>query len=600
MKLTLETLNRATRNDALQLLDGLYEHSPWIADKALDARPFLSLAQLKHELTQVVDRAGKDKQLALIRAHPELAGKAMVSDALTAESTSEQSRAGLSHCTADEFASLQQLNSDYHARFGFPFILAVRGPRGSGLTRQQIIATFARRLQNHPDFELQECLRNIHRVVELRVNDKFAAEPTLGNEVWDWHEALAQFSDREYLGKNQLTVTYLTDAHRACAASMVGTMKDCGFDEVHIDAVGNVVGVYRAGPHPNPPPARDGVKTLLTGSHYDTVRNGGKYDGRLGIFVPMACVRELHRQGKRLPFNIEVVGFAEEEGQRYKATFLGSSALTGSFKPEWLAQQDAQGVSMREAMQYAGLPATLEAINTLVRHPADYLGFVEVHIEQGPILNARHLPLGVVTSINGSVRYIGEVVGMASHAGTTPMATRRDAATAVAEIGLYLEKRASQADHLVGTMGLLAVPGGSINVVPGRCQFSLDIRATLDAVRDACARDVLSEIKRICERRGVSYSLEQTLRVAAAPSAPEWQRRWKNAVAACGLPVFCMPSGAGHDAMKLHDIMPQAMLFVRGENAGISHNPLESTTADDIALAIEAFRHLLTDLADHP
>ena len=592
IKLTLETINSADRNDALHLLEGLYEHSPWIADKALDARPFLSLAHLKYEMTQVVERAGKDQQLELIRAHPELAGKAMVSDGLTAESTSEQSRAGLTHCTAEEFAKLQQLNSDYNARFGFPFILAVRGPRGSGLTRQQIIDTFARRLQNHPDFEMQECLRNIHRVVELRLADKFSAEPTPGNEVWDWHESLAQFSDPEYLQKNQLTVTYLTDAHRACAASISNSMKDCGFDDVHIDEVGNVVGVYRAD--------APGAKTLLTGSHYDTVRNGGKYDGRLGIFVPMACVRDLHRQGKRLPFNIEVVGFAEEEGQRYKATFLGSGALVGAFKPEWLAQQDAEGVSMREAMQHAGLPATLEAINALTRNRADYLGFVEVHIEQGPILNARHLPLGVVTSINGSVRYIGEVVGMASHAGTTPMATRRDAATAVAEIALYLEKRAGEADHLVATMGLLAVPGGSINVVPGCCQFSLDIRATTDAVRDACAQDVLAEIKRICERRGVAYTLEETLRVTAAPSAPEWQSRWEKAVAACGLSVFCMPSGAGHDAMKLHEIMPQAMLFVRGENAGISHNPLESSTADDIALAIEAFHHLLSDLATHP
>ncbi len=589
MKLTLETLNSAARSDALQLLDGLYEHSPWIVDKALDARPFLSLAHLKYEMTQVVDRAGQDKQLELIRAHPELAGKPMVSDALTAESTSEQSGVGLTHCTAEEFSRLQQLNADYNAKFGFPFILTVRGPRGSGLSRQQIIATFARRLQNHPDFELQECLRQVLRVVELRVNDSFAAEPTLVNSVRDWHDTRAQFSDPEYLEKGQLTVTYLTDAHRACAASISNSMKDCCFDDVHIDAVGNVVGVYRA----DAPEA----KTLLTGSHYDTVRNGGKYDGRLGIFVPMACVRELHRQGKRLPFNIEVVGFAEEEGQRYKATFLGSGALAGSFKPEWLAQQDAEGVSMREAMLHAGLPATLEAINALVRNPADYLGFVEVHIEQGPILNARHLPLGVVTSINGSVRYIGEVVGMASHAGTTPMTTRRDAATAVAEIALYLETRAGQADHLVATMGLLAVPGGSINVVPGRCQFTLDIRATTDDVRDACERDVLSQIKHICERRGVSYSLEKTLRVAAAPSSPEWQRRWEKAVDACGLPVFCMPSGAGHDAMKLHEIMPQAMLFVRGENAGISHNPLESSTADDIALAIEAFHHLLHDLA---
>ncbi|OYY96171.1 MAG: OHCU decarboxylase, partial [Polaromonas sp. 28-63-22] len=473
MRLTLENLNQAPHPEALKLLDGLYEHSPWIGKKALDVRPFLSLAHLKYEMARVVEQADRHVQIELIRAHPELAGKATVSNGLTAESTSEQSRAGLTHCTAQEFETLQQLNADYNARFGFPFILAVRGPRGSGLNRQQIIAAFTRRLQNHPDFELQECLRNIHRIAELRLSDRFAAEPAPGNEVWDWHESLAQFSDPEYLAKGQLTVTYLTDAHRACAASIVGTMKECGFDDVSIDAVGNVVGVYRA--HALPPAAGNEVKTLLTGSHYDTVRNAGKYDGRLGILVPMACVRALHRQKKRLPFNIEVVGFAEEEGQRYKATFLGSGALTGDFKAEWLDQKDAGGVSMRKAMQHAGLPATLEAINALRRKPDHYLGFVEVHIEQGPILNARNLPLGVVTSINGSVRYLGKVTGMASHAGTTPMATRRDAATAVAEIALYMEKRAGEAEHLVATMGLLAVPGGSINVVPGRCQFSLDI-----------------------------------------------------------------------------------------------------------------------------
>ena len=541
MLLTLENLNNALREEALKLLDGLYEHSPWVAEKAPDARPFRSLAHLKYEMAQVVERADPQTQIDLIRAHPELAGKAMVSNGLTAESTSEQGRAGLAHCTAQEFATQQQLNAAYHAKFGFPFILAVRGPRSSGLSRQQIIAAFTRRLQNHPDFELQECLRNIHRVAELRLADKFAAEPVPGNEVWDWHESLAPFSDPEYLAKGQLTVTYLTDAHRACAAFIVSTMKEGGFDEVTIDAVGNVVGIYRA--------ASTGSKTLLTGSHFDTVRNGGKYDGRLGIFVPMACVRELHRQKKRMPFNIEVVGFAEEEGQRYKATFLGSGALVGNFKPEWLAQKDADGVSMREAMQRAGLPATLEAIGALSRKPHDYLGFVEVHIEQGPILNALNLPLGVVTSINGSVRYLGEVVGMASHAGTTPMTTRRDAATAVAEIALYLEKRAGGAEHLVATMGLLAVPCGSINVVPGRCPFSLDIRATTDDVRDACATDVLLEISRICERRGVAYTLEETLRVPAAPSAPPWQRRWERArCRRAGFRFFACP--AGRDTMR--------------------------------------------------
>ena len=585
--ITLDQVNQASAAQALALLDGLYEHSPWIATKALEARPFRSLAHLKYVMATVLKDAGNQAQLDLIRAHPELAGKTMRSHSLTAESTHEQNTAGLTQCTPEEFATIQQLNADYNARFGFPFILAVRGTRGSGLTKQQIISTFARRLNNQPEFEKAECLRNIHRVVELRLNDKFGMQPALGNTQWDWHEAMAEYSDEGYKEKGQLTVTYLTDAHRACAAFLKSKMHECGFDDVHIDAVGNVVGIYR-GLEPN-------AKTLLTGSHYDTVRNGGKYDGRLGILTPMMCVQQLHTQGKRLPFNIEVVGFAEEEGQRYKATFLGSGSLLGDFKAEWLDQKDADGITMQQAMADAGL--NVANIPLIKRDPAAYLGFIEVHIEQGPVLNALDIPLGIVTSINGSVRYLCEITGLASHAGTTPMTTRRDAATAAAEVVLYVEKRAAQDADSVGTVGMLNVPSGSINVVPGRCLFSLDLRAPLDAQRDRLANDVLVEVKAICERRGVTVAVELTESAAAAPSAPVWQQRWETAVRALGVPLHTMPSGAGHDAMKLHKIMPQAMLFVRGQNSGISHNPLESTTSDDIQLCIEAFTHLLHQLA---
>ncbi len=591
---TLDRLNTLPLEEARRLLDGLYEHSPWIAEAALGRRPFRSLAHLKHVMARVVAQAEPQAQLALIRAHPELAGKAKVSQPLTAESTGEQRQAGLSDCTPDEFARLQQLNTDYNARFGFPFVLAVRGPRGTGLSRREIIETFERRLDNPPDFERAECLRNIHRIAELRLNDRFGVEPALGNRVWDWQERLGEFSDPGFKEKGQLTVTYLTDAHRAAAARIAQDMRDCGFDEVGIDAVGNVVGRYAA----RPLPEGAGAKTLLTGSHYDTVRNGGKYDGRLGFFTPMACVRELAQSGKRLPFDIEVIAFAEEEGQRYKATFLGSGALIGAFNPAWLDQKDAGGVAMREAMRQAGLPATLEAIAALRRNPKDYLGFVEVHIEQGPVLNEMDLPLGIVTSINGGVRYQCEVFGMASHAGTTPMDRRRDAAVAVAELALYIEQRAGRDGDSVGTIGMLNVPGGSINVVPGRCQFSLDLRAPTDAQRDALVGDVLAQLQAICDRRGLRYTSEETMRAAAAPSAPDWQRRWEAAVESLGVPLWRMPSGAGHDAMKLHEVMPQAMLFVRGQNAGISHNPLESTTSDDIQLAVEAFGLLLEKLAE--
>ncbi len=592
MAYTLEQLNAAPLQEAALMLTGLYEHSDWIAEKALAQRPFKSLAQLKHAMTRVLDEAGRDAQLALIRAHPELAGKAMVSKTLTAESTQEQTKAGLTDCTPQEFALIQRLNAEYNAKFGWPFILAVRGPRGVGLNKAQIIEAFERRLHGHPEFELAECLRNIHRIVEIRLNDKFGFEPVLGQQVWDWQESLAQHSDPGYAEQGQLTVTYLTDAHRACAQRISHWMKDCGFDEIEIDAVGNVVGRY------HPAGGAAAARYLLTGSHYDTVRNGGKYDGRLGIFVPMACVRQLHRSGRRLPYGIEVVGFAEEEGQRYKATFLGSGALIGDFKPEWLTQQDAAGISMAEAMKHAGL--CVDDIPKIRRNPARYLGFVEVHIEQGPVLHEMNLPLGIVTSINGSVRYVGEIVGMASHAGTTPMDRRRDAACAAAELALYLETRAAQDGDSVATMGQLQVPNGSINVVPGRCHFSLDLRAPTDEQRDALARDVLAQLQTICERRGVSHRIEETMRASAAPSAPAWQARWERAVEHAGVPLFKLPSGAGHDAMKLHEVMPQAMLFVRGENAGISHNPLESTTCDDMQLAVDAFSHLLHQLESEP
>jgi N-carbamoyl-L-amino-acid hydrolase len=296
---------------------------------------------------------------------------------------------------------------------------------------------------------------------------------------------------------------------------------------------------------------------------------------------------------------------------------------------------------MRQAMQDADLPASLPAIRALKRDPAAYLGFVEVHIEQGAVLDEMDLPLGVVTSINGSVRFQAEVIGTASHAGTTPMGRRRDAAAAVAELVLYVEKRAGSVPNrvgetqeapavtvgknqqppavtvgknqqppavtvgknqqppavTVGTVGMLQVPAGSTNVVPGRCRFSLDLRATDNAARDALVDDVRAELAAICERRGLQFTLEETMRASAAPSAPEWQARWEAAVISLGLPVHHMPSGAGHDAMKLHEVMPQAMLFMRGANAGISHNPLESISNHDTELVVLAFQHLIEQLA---
>ncbi|MFG6468636.1 2-oxo-4-hydroxy-4-carboxy-5-ureidoimidazoline decarboxylase [Roseateles sp. BYS87W] len=584
--MTLDQLNAASAADFVALLDGTYEHSPWIAERAAAARPFATLAALKVALARVVREATVDEQLGLIRAHPELAGKAAVAGELTAESTNEQQKAGLTACTPDEFAQLQQLNAAYNARFGFPFILAVRGPRGTGFTRAEIIATFERRLRAHPDVERAECLRQIHRIAEIRLNDKFGVTPSLGQQLWDWAAELARHSD----DPEWLTCTYATPAHTAVAEQLMAWMRECGFDDVHRDAVGNVVGVYNGTGSASTEPR------LLTGSHYDTVRRAGRFDGRLGILAPMLVVRELHRAGKRLPFGLEVVGFSEEEGQRYAATFLASSALTGAFDPAWLDQTDAAGVPLREAMQSAGLPGTMDAIAALKRDPKRYLGFVEVHIEQGPVLDSLDLPLGIVTSINGSRRYTGEIVGLASHAGTTPMGQRRDAAAGVAELILFCEQRATAVADVVATVGMLEVPSGSINVIPGRCRFSLDLRATTDEARDALDADVRAQLDEICTRRGLSYTLQPTVAANAAPSDSAWQARWEAAVTALGLPIHRLPSGAGHDAMKLHELLPQAMLFVRGGNGGISHNPLESVTVDDAELAVLGLQALLNQL----
>lgn len=585
--MTLTDLNTASTADFVKALDGTYEHSPWIAGRAAAARPFKTLAALKVALARVVREASVDEQLGLIRAHPELAGKAAVAGELTAESTNEQQKAGLTACTPAEFEKLQQLNADYNARFGFPFILAVRGPRGTGFTRAEIIATFERRLRAHPDVERAECLRQIHRIAEIRLNDKFGVTPALGEQLWDWAAALAAHSDTE----DVLTCTYATPAHTAVAAQLATWMRDCGFDEVGRDAVGNVVGIY----HGSGDAATE--QRLLTGSHYDTVRRAGRFDGRLGIFVPMLVVRELHRAGKRLPFGLEVVGFSEEECQRFPADFLASSAVIGSFDAAWLDRTDATGITLRDAMQAAGLPGTMDAIAALKRDPSRYLGFVEVHIEQGPVLNSLDLPLGIVTSINGSRRYTGEIVGLASHAGTTPMGQRRDAAAGVAELILFCEQRAATVPDIVATVGMLEVPSGSINVIPGRCRFSLDLRATTDTARDALDADVLAKLDEICRRRGLSFTLQPTLAANAAPSDAAWQARWEAAVTALGLPLHRLPSGAGHDAMKIHELLPQAMLFVRGGNGGISHNPLESVTGDDAELAVRAFAEMLRSLS---
>ncbi|SFU31520.1 allantoate amidohydrolase [Pseudoduganella namucuonensis] len=575
---TLSELNTCDVTTFAERLHGIYEHSPWIPQRAAAKRPFASVTALKQALQAEVTNATEDEQLGLIRAHPELAGKAAIAGELTAESTNEQAKSGLNQCSAEEFATLQKLNADYNAKFGFPFILAVKGPTGNGLTRQQIIATFTRRSRNQRNDELHECLRQIHRIAEMRINDLTGVRMDFGPAIMQWSEELAQWSDDE----QGLTCAYMTDAHRKSAAQLAEWMGAAGM-EVRIDDVGNVVGRYRSN--------AAGAKTLITGSHYDTVRNGGKYDGRLGILLPIAIVKHLNENGEKLPFDFEIIGFAEEEGVRFRSTFLGSNAVTGRFDLGLLDQVDADGVTMRAALGGAG--HNVANIPSIARDPANVLAFVEVHIEQGPVLVGKGLPLGVVTAIAGSSRYLVELRGLASHAGTTPMTMRKDAAAAAAEIVLLVERRCAGIEALVGTVGQLQVPNGSVNVIPGACKLSLDIRAADDEVRKSAVKDVLDGIAAICERRFIEFKLEKVVEAAAAPCAPWLMDQLGAAVERTGLPRFDLLSGAGHDAMAMAAMTDVAMLFTRCGNGGISHNPLETMTADDAELGAQALLDFL-------
>ncbi len=579
---TLSELNDYEPGAFTEHLRGIYEHSPWIPQRAAAGRPFASVTALKLALQNALGAASSEEQLGLIRAHPELAGKAAIAGELTAESRLEQAKSGLNQCSAEEFAALQRLNADYNAKFGFPFILAVKGPDGLGLTRRHIIATFARRLKQRREAEVAECLRQINRIAELRLNALLGVTLDFGPAVMAWSETLATWSDNPA----DLTCAYLTEAHRRTAAQLADWMREAGM-AVHIDAVGNVVGRY--------PSRAPGARTLITGSHYDTVRNGGKYDGRLGILLPIAIVRHLHQRGETLPYHLEVIGFAEEEGVRFKSTFLGSNAVAGRFDPALLDLCDVDGVSLRAALAAAGHDAG--AIGAIARDPATLLGFVEVHIEQGPVLLERGVALGVVTAIAGSSRYLVELTGLASHAGTTPMTMRSDAAAAAAEIVLLVERRCGEGDALVGTAGQLTVPNGSVNVIPGACHLSLDIRAADDAVRLAAVRDILAAIDAICARRGVEPAIRQIVAADAAPCAPWLMDRLGEALERAGLPRFELPSGAGHDAMAMAAITDVAMLFTRCGNGGISHNPLETMTADDADLAARVLLDFLRSFA---
>jgi allantoate deiminase/N-carbamoyl-L-amino-acid hydrolase len=412
-----------------------------------------------------------------------------------------------------------------------------------------------------------------------------AGQGAFGRRIMALADRLARWSE----SSDGLTCTYLSPAHRSVAAEIRDWLRHAGL-AAEIDAVGNVVARYAA--------ADPAARTLILASHYDTVRNAGKYDGRLGVLAALVLVEHLARCGRRLPFHLDVIAFSEEEGVRFSSSFLGSSALAGRFDPALLERRDADGHALAAVMRGAGLdPAKIPA---LARRGDELLGYLEVHIEQGPILLEEGLPVGIVSAIAGTVRALVTITGTAGHAGTVPMARRHDAAAAAAELVLYVERRCAQAPTLVGTVGQLAVPDGAINIIPGRCELSLDIRAADDATRDAAVADVTAEIGRIAARRGVAIESREVQRTAAVACSPRLQSLLADAVARAGVGPRHLASGAGHDAMMFDGVCDLAMLFVRCGNGGVSHSPREIITAEDADIAVRVLLDAVLRLAQTP
>ncbi len=323
------------------------------------------------------------------------------------------------------------------------------------------------------------------------------------------------------------------------------------------------------------------------------MRNGGKYDGNLGILLGIACVAELDRRGERLPVAIEVAAFADEEGARFQTGLLSSRAMVHGLDPKLLERRDADGITLADAMRAAGLDPARAGEARI--DPSTLAAYLEVHIEQGPVLLAEGHALGVVTSIAAGARHAMTVTGEAGHAGTVPMPMRHDALAAAAEMVLAIERRCSAGGSLVGTVGLLEVKDGTGNVIPGQVRFMVDIRAADGDMLAAAQSDVFAELDAIARRRGVRLEGDRTHHVRAVPCTPWIQDAVARAIerATGRSPARRLASGAGHDAMILAEVAPVGMMFVRCGAGGVSHNPAETVSAEDAGLALSALVELV-------
>jgi allantoate deiminase len=410
------------------------------------------------------------------------------------------------------------------------------------------------------------------------------AEAAASQDFFLGEEIVARINELGAISEtsDHLARIFLTPEHRVAADLILGWMRAAGM-RAHVDAIGNVCGRYE-GQH-------FGTPCLMLGSHYDTVRDAGKWDGPLGLVTAISCVAELNRRGRRLPFAIEVTGFADEEGVRFASTLLGSRAVAGTFDESLLGKLDADGVSMRNALASFGLDP--DHLGRAARTRSELLAYVELHIEQGPVLEGLNLPIGVVSAISGATRLAARLTGMAGHAGTVPMKQRKDALAGAAEcIGAIEQFCRTDEGGLVGTVGYIHASPGATNVIPGQVSFTLDIRAPSDAHRRRAVTDMVRQIEGIAKRRGLALQLDVTHENRSVPCAGWLKSQIADAIAAEGHPVVELPSGAGHDGMAMIDIADVGMIFVRCRG-GISHHPDEHVDLSDVDAGARALLRMI-------
>jgi len=579
-----DALNSLPHADAVKFLSGLYEHSDWIVDQALSERPFTTIVALESALKLAVDQASINQKLALICAHPPLTGKAKIDPSLAADSQSEQSLVGLDRCSPEQFVMLNELNQAYTLKFGWPFILAVKGPRGNGLSRQAIIDTLRQRIQNSALLERQECLGQIHRIAQLRLRERLGIEPSRGRRVQRDCESLT----RSRKSPDQSVDTRVSGADQARSQYLCELFLDAGFDSAHIDARGNAIGRYH--------PAHGAGPYLLTGSSHETANGEDAHEGYLGVTVPIEVVRGLKKKGLRLNLGLEVVALSEANGVPVFNEYLDLLEPAAMIRASALCTTDVQGIGVHQMLSEIDREGDGFVVHAIRRDPSDYWGFVGVRVEQGSVLKDRGLALGLESLKTAQLRLRVRLSGRSCQSDTNPMDLSPQMASATAAIVSAIGALAKDRPHCAIAVSELFMPEDPIDRLSAQCTLLLDVQAASEATCAALAKDVMVGLESVCKEWGLEPEAIESLQAPTALGAVVFRSAWSKVTSQLGLEALYLPIESRPSAQKMNFRLPQAFLVLRRESHRTSNDPLDSITSEDLDLAVFAFEKLCFEL----